>query len=99
MLKHFLINYLIFAGVAGIILGVLALTCGRRLKRLIRLARAVSTDRRLPRAVRWLFGVSLAVKALPIPDFGVDEAGFIIGMVLLNTLYRETWAQIRSEVA
>ena len=70
-----------------------------RLKRLVRLAKAASTDERLPRSVRWLFRVSIAVKALPCPDFGIDELGLIVGIILLNTAYRDEWEQIRSEIA
>lgn len=92
--------YILGALVIGLapIVGFFVWRARKWLRRMMRLAKAAATDKRLPRSVRWLFGVSIAVKTLPIPDFGIDEIGLIIGIVLLNTVYRETWAQIRSEI-
>ena len=81
-----------------VVLVGLALVFRGRVKRLMRLAKAAATDPRLPRPVRWLFAVSLAVKALPVPDFGIDEAGLLLGIVLLSTIYKHQWAEIRSEI-
>jgi hypothetical protein len=69
-----------------------------RVPRMLRLAKAASTDPRLPRPVRWLFAVSLAIKAIPFPDFGLDEVGLLLGIVLLNTVHRQVWAEIRAEI-
>ena len=66
--------------------------------RMVRLAKAAATDKRLPWPVRVLFGVSLAIKAVPFPDFGIDEAGLAIGILLLATVYRSTWREIVSEL-
>lgn len=69
-----------------------------RIKRTIRLLRALATDERIPRPVRWLIGVSLAIKAVPIPDFGIDEVGLVVAFVLLSTVYRHRFAEIRQEL-
>lgn len=71
----------------------------KRVRRLMRLAKAAATDERLPRSVRWLVRVSLAIKAVPVPDFGIDEIGLVIAAILLSTVYRKVWADIRNEVA
>ena len=46
----------------------------RRIQAIFRLLRAFVGDERIPRPIRWLIGVSLAIKAAPFPDFGIDEA-------------------------
>ena len=70
----------------------------KRIKATFRLLKALATDDRLPRPVRWLIGVSLAVKAVPFPDFGIDELGLLIAFALLTTVYRRQFAEIRAEV-
>ncbi len=69
-----------------------------RLRWLLRIAKAVSTDRRLPRGVRWLFAAALAIKCIPLPDFGVDEVMLLIGVLLLIGPYRHTWQAIKQEI-
>jgi hypothetical protein len=69
-----------------------------KIKRTFRLLKALATDPRIPRPVRWLIGVSLAVKAVPFPDFGIDEVGLLIAFVLLSTVYRQRFNEIRAEV-
>lgn len=69
-----------------------------KIKRTFRLLKALATDPRLPRPVRWLIGASLAIKAIPFPDFGIDEVGLLIAFVLLSTVYRERFDEIRSEL-
>jgi hypothetical protein len=69
-----------------------------RIKRTFRLLKALATDPRIPRPVRWLIGVSLAVKAIPFPDFGIDEVGLLIAFVLLSTVYRQRFNEIRDEI-
>jgi len=69
----------------------------RRLKAVFRLLKALATDERLPRPVRWLIGVSLAIKTVPFPDFGIDEVGLLVAFVLLSTVYRKQFAEIRAE--
>jgi hypothetical protein len=68
-----------------------------RIKATFRLLKALATDERLPKPVRWLIGVSLAVKAVPFPDFGIDEVGLLIPFVL-TTVYRNHFAAIRADV-
>ena len=55
-------------------------------------------DPRLPWPVRWIFRVALAIKCVPVPDFGIDEVLLLIGIALLAGPYRRTWALIRQEV-
>ena len=69
-----------------------------KIKRTFRLLKALATDPRIPRPVRWLIGVSLAIKAVPFPDFGIDEVGLLIAFVLLSTIYRQTFNEIRAEI-
>lgn len=69
-----------------------------KIKRAFRLLKALSTDPRIPRPVRWLIGVSLAIKAVPFPDFGLDEVGLLIAFVLLSTVYRQRFNEIRDEI-
>ncbi len=68
------------------------------LRRTFRLLKALATDERIPRPVRWLIGVSLAVKAVPFPDFGVDEVGLLVAFILLSTVYRQEFRTIRAEL-
>jgi hypothetical protein len=50
----------------------------------VRFAKILMTDRRVPRPLRWLIRVSLAIKVVPVPDFGVDEAVLVgVGLVLV----------------
>jgi len=69
-----------------------------RIKRTFRLLKTLATDDRIPRPVRWLIGVSLAIKAVPFPDFGIDEVGLLVAFVLLTTVYRQRFAEIRREL-
>jgi len=66
-------------------------------KRWLRIAKAVSTDQRLPWPVRWLFRAALAIKCVPLPDFGIDEVLLLIGVGLLAGPYRGVWNAIREE--
>ena len=69
-----------------------------KIKHAFRLLKALSTDPRIPRPVRWLIGVSIAIKAVPFPDFGIDELGLLIAFVLLSTVYRQRFNEIRAEI-
>jgi hypothetical protein len=80
--------------VAGLLLAV---AFRRQARRLLRIARALATDKRLPRPVRWLFAVALAIKAVPLPDLGVDEVLLVIGALLLAGPYRKVWRAILEE--
>jgi hypothetical protein len=69
-----------------------------RIKATFRLLKALATDERVPKPIRWLIGVSLAIKAVPLPDFGIDELGLLVAFGLLVTVYRGRFAEIRADV-
>ena len=52
----------------------------------------------MPRPIRWLIGVSLAIKAVPVPDFGIDEIGLLIAFGMLATVYRKRFDEIRADL-
>ena len=64
----------------------------------IKVAKALATDTRVPRPLRWAIGVALAMKLVPIPDFGVDEVILVCVGVLLVTVYRPTFRAIVAEM-
>ena len=68
----------------------------KRIKSVFHLLKALATDQRIPRSVRWLIGVSLAIKTVPVPDFGIDEIGLLLVFLLLATVYRNDVAAIRA---
>jgi len=70
----------------------------QRIRATFRLLKALVTDERVPRPVRWLIGVSLAVKTVPIPDFGIDEVGRLVAFGLLTSIYRTRFAEIRADL-
>jgi hypothetical protein len=81
--------------------GVVALVSGfafrTQLRFAMRLAKAVATDQRLPRPLRWAIGIGLAVKLVPVPDFGIDEIILAFCGVLLLGFYRPTLRAILAE--
>lgn len=85
-----------FTGLA-VALAVMALIFQRQLRFAMRVAKALATDERVPRPMRWAIGVALAVKVVPFPDFGVDEVILLVIGVLLLTLYRPTFHAIVAE--
>ena len=70
----------------------------QRIKATFRLLKALVTDERVPRPVRWLIGVSLAIKAVPFPDFGIDEVGLLLAFGLLTTVYRKRFNEVRADL-
>ena len=49
----------------------------------VRFARTLMADPRVPRPLRWLIGIALAMKVVPFPDFGLDEVILVgVGVVL-----------------
>lgn len=80
---------------------VLAVIAGIAFRRHVRfamkLAKALATDTRLPRPLRGAIGVALAVKVVPVPDFGVDEVILVVVAALLLTVYRPTFRAIVAE--
>jgi len=95
---RFAVSHWLYLVGAAVLLGLCALVFRGRLKRLLRLAKAAATDPRLPRPVRYLFVVALAVKCLPV-DFGADEILLLVGVGLLYGPYRRQWAEIRGEIS
>jgi hypothetical protein len=83
---------------AGLVLCALgAIVVRRQLQYLIRATKAIATDERLPRPLRWGLTVALAIKVVPLPDFGVDEVILIVIGLLLVTIYRPTLRAILDE--
>lgn len=64
----------------------------------MKLTKALATDERLPRPLRWAIGVALAMKVVPVPDFGIDEIILVLIGVLLLTVYRPTFREIVAEI-
>ena len=60
-------------------------------------ARTLMTDDRVPRPLRWLIGVSLAIKVVPFPDFGIDEIVIVIVGLVLVAFYRPALRAILNE--
>jgi hypothetical protein len=67
---------------------VTAVTFRSQLSFAVKFARTLMSDQRAPRPLRWLIGVSLAIKVVPFPDFGVDEVVLIIVGLVLLIVYR-----------
>lgn len=76
---------------------VVAILFRRQLLYLVKVAKMCATDERLPRPLRWVLGVALAIKVVPVPDFGIDEILLIVIGVLLMTVYRSTFKAILAE--
>ncbi len=55
------------------------------------------SDQRVPRPLRWLIGVSLAIKVVPLPDFGLDEVVLIVVGLVLVIFYRPALRAILEE--
>jgi hypothetical protein len=78
-------------------LALAALVFRTQLRYLVKVAKACATDERLPRPLRWALVVALALKVVPVPDFGVDEILLLVVGVLLATVYRPTLRVILEE--
>ena len=63
----------------------------------VRFAKTLTTDQRVPRPLRWLIGVSLAIKVVAFPDFGVDEIVLVIVGLVLVIFYRPALTAILEE--
>ena len=84
---------LVAAGVAGLLMFAFR----PQLRYLIRVAKAISSDERLPRPLRWGLKVALAIKVVPVPDLGIDEVLSVVIGILLVTVYRPTLRAILDE--
>jgi hypothetical protein len=70
------------------VLAVIAITFHSQLMFAVSFAKTLTTDQRVPRPLHWLIGVSLAIKVVPFPDFGVDEIVLVIVGLVLVIFYR-----------
>lgn len=86
----------VFAGTAAL-LGLAALFFRGQLRFAVKVTKALATDARVPRPMRWAIGVALAMKVVPFPDFGLDEVILVIVGALLVTVYRPTFRAILAE--
>jgi hypothetical protein len=78
------------------VFGLVAFVFRRQLRYMVKVAKAVATDERLPRPLRRALAVALAMK-VPVPDFGVDEVILVVVGLLLVTVYRPTLRAILDE--
>lgn len=82
---------------AAVLIGVAAVVARRRLRFWLRVAKALATDQRIPKPLRWGIRAGLMVKCLPL-DFGLDEAVLGVCGLLLVTLYRRQALAVIAEV-
>jgi hypothetical protein len=85
---------LIAVGIVALVSGIAFRT---RLRFATKFAKSLATDERLPRPLRWAIAIALAVKIVPVPDFGIDEIILVICGALLLTVYRPTLRAILAE--
>lgn len=86
----------LFVGVA--VLAFAAFIVRVRLRYLVKVVRALCTDERLPRPLRWGLKLALAIKVVPLPDIGVNEVILVAIGLLLLTVYRPTLRAILDEL-
>jgi hypothetical protein len=79
------------------VLGMVAFAFRRQFRYLVKVAKALATDERLPRPLRWGLKLALAMKVVPFPDLGIDELILVVIGVLLVTVYRPTLRAILDE--
>ena len=81
-------SWWVWLAVALVVVTVVAAVVLRgRLRFYLRVAKALTRDDRLPRPLRWIIGIGLVAKAMPV-DFGIDEVALGLAAVLLATRYR-----------
>lgn len=79
------------------VLAAVAVTFRAQLMFAVRFAKVLTTDERVPRPLRWLIVVSLAIKVVPFPDFGVDEVVLAVVGLVLVVFYRPALMAILDE--
>ena len=79
------------------LLAAIAITFRSQLMFAVRFAKILLTDQRVPRPLRWLIGVSLAIKVVPFPDLGVDEVVLVVVGLVLVIFYRPALRAILDE--
>ena len=70
-----------------------------RLRYAVQFARLLVKDPRIPKPLRVTIGAGLAVKLLPVPDFGIDEILLGAAALILLLFYRPVLADIHNTVA
>lgn len=80
-----------------VVLGSIAFVLRRHLRYLLKVAKALSKDERLPLPLRWGLRVALVIKVVPVPDLGLDEIVLVVIGILLVTVYRPTLRAILEE--
>jgi hypothetical protein len=79
------------------VLAAIAITFRTQLLFAVRFARTLMSDPRVPRPLRWLIGVALAIKVVPFPDFGVDEIVLVVVGLVLLIFYRPVLQAVLEE--
>src|SRR5579884_2545526 len=87
---------LVWLGVVSVLVAS-AITFRSQILFAVKFARTLMSDTRVPRPLRWLIGVSLAIKIVPVPDFGLDEVVLIIVSLVLVIFYRPVLRAILEE--
>ena len=87
---------LVGLGLASVLAGT-AIAFRSQLIFAVRFAKTLMTDQRVPRPLRWLIGISLAIKVVPFPDFGVDEVVLVVVGLVLVIFFRPALRQILAE--
>jgi hypothetical protein len=88
---------LVGLGLASVLIGS-AVRFRSQLMFAVKFARTLMSDQRVPRPLRWLIGISLAIKVVPFPDFGVDEVLLIVVGLVLVIFYRPALRAILEEM-
>jgi hypothetical protein len=88
---------LVGLGLASVLIAI-AITFRSQLRFAVKFARIIMSDQRIPRPLRWLIGISLAIKVVPFPDFGVDEVVLIVVGLVLVIFYRPALRAILDEM-
>ena len=68
-----------------------------RIRYVLRVTRALATDRRLPGPLRWLIGVGVAIKGVPGPDLGIDEVVLAVAAGWLFLRHRDVLRAVLAE--
>jgi hypothetical protein len=84
--------------VVAIVTVAIAIAFRKQLRFAMTVAKAMAKDERLPRSLRWAIGIALAIKVMPVPDFGIDEVILVVCGVLLLTVHLSTCRSIIAEI-
>ncbi|MDE2096405.1 MAG: hypothetical protein KGL39_04100 [Patescibacteria group bacterium] len=73
------------------------MTLRERVRCTKRFARLLASDDRLPKWLRWLFRAVVAIKIVPVPDLGIDEALLVVGVIALRLRYWDVVRELAEE--